>query len=133
MNVSNKWGHLAKALLELTQDFANAQAVGKVYALFEDLLGNLYTNRAEMDRQNALEIELYEAFMAQSQDTIDQAEARIAANQADLDVVNAEIAHQEELRDTAEADRDQAQEDLDFETERWEGVQAAYQEYMAEL
>merc|ERR1711862_933191 len=126
LKVSSKWGHLAKALVELTQDFANAQAVGKVYDLFNDLLGNLHTSREDMDRQNAREIEAYNNFMAMSQNTIDQANARIAANQADLDVVNAEIAHQENLRDTAAEDRDTAQTDLDEETARWDGVQTAY-------
>ena len=86
-----------------------------------------------MDRVNAQQIMTYENFMMLSQDTIDQANGRIAANQADLDVVNADIAHQENLRDTAEVDRDTAQEDLDEETARWAGVQASYEAYMAEL
>jgi len=67
------------------------------------------------------------------QDTIDQANARITANQADLDVVNAEIAHQENLRDVAADDRDTAQADLDEETARWAGVQESYEAYVAEL
>ena len=71
--------------------------------------------------------------MQLSQSTIDQAQARIDANQADLDVVNQKIAHQENLRDTAAEDRDTAQMELDEETARWESVQAMYQDYMAEL
>merc|ERR1712183_1036780 len=77
LKVSNKWGHLAKALVELAQDFANAQAVGKGYDLFGDLLGNLHTSREDMDRQNAREIVAYNNFMEMSQNTIDQANARI--------------------------------------------------------
>lgn len=46
-----------------------------------------------MDRVNAQQIEVYNNFMAISQQTIDDANARIDANQADLDVVNADIAH----------------------------------------
>ena len=86
-----------------------------------------------MDAQNAREIEVYNAFMIQAQDTIDQANARITANQADLDVVNAEIAHQENLRDTAAEDRDTAQADLDEETARWDAYVANYEAYIAEL
>merc|ERR1712203_1279216 len=104
-----------------------------VYDLFENLLGNLHVSRADMDKQNAMEIEVFNAFMAASQNTIDEANARIDANQADLDIVNADIAHQEDLRDTAAEDRDVAQEDLDEETARWDGVQAAYEDYVAEL
>merc|ERR1712151_977645 len=133
LKVSSKWGHLVKALVELTQDFANKEAVGKVHGLFTDLLGNLHVSREQMDAQNAREIELYNAFMAASQNTIDEANARITANQADLDVVNADIAHQEDLRDTAANDRDTAQVELDEETARWAAVQAAYNDYMAEL
>lgn len=86
-----------------------------------------------MDAVNAQQIVVYEAFMVMCQETIDQANARIVANQADLDVVNAEIAHQENLRDTAAEDRDVAQMDLDEETARWDGVQASYMAYMDEL
>jgi hypothetical protein len=131
LKVSTQWGHLAKALVMLSQDFANSEATAKVYDLFNDLLGNLHTSRADMDTQNVQEIAAYNAFMVVSQNTIDEANARIDANQAELDVVNAEIAHQENLRDTAAEDRDVAQADLDEETERWAGVQATYEDYMA--
>jgi hypothetical protein len=133
LSVSTSWGHLAKALVELTQDFANAEAVGKVYNLFDELMGNLHVNREEMDRQNAFEIEIFNQFMTVSQNTIDEAQARIDSNTAELEIVNADIAHQEDLRDTAAMDRDTAQADLDEETARWEGVQAAYEAYVAEL
>ena len=86
-----------------------------------------------MDRVNVQQIATYENFMTLSQETIDQAQARIDANQAELDIVNADIAHQEDLRDTAADDRDTAQEDLDEETARWAGVQASYEAYTAEL
>jgi chromosome segregation ATPase len=133
LSVNSKWGHIAKVLVEMSQDFASGEAVQNVLNLFNDLELNLHESRTEMDRVNAQQIVTYENFMMLSQDTIDQANARIAANQADLDVVNAEIAHQENLRDTAEVDRDTAQEDLDEETARWDGVQASYEAYMAEL
>ena len=133
LKVSSAMGHLAKALVQLAQEFADGAAVGKVQELFATLLGNLHTSRHDMDAQNAREIEVYVAFMTASQNTIDMANERIAANQADLDVVNAEIAHQEDLRDTAAEDRDVAQADLDEETARWEGVQSAYMAYMDEL
>lgn len=86
-----------------------------------------------MDAVNAQQIVVYEAFMVMCQETIDQANARIVANQADLDVVNAEIAHQENLRDTAAEDRDVAQMDLDEETARWDAYVATYEAYIAEL
>merc|ERR1712110_701976 len=133
LKVSTAMGHLAKALVQLAQEFADGAAVGKVQELFSTLLGNLHTSRHGMDAQNVREIEVYTAFMTASQNTIDQANARIAANQADLDVVNAEIAHQEDLRDTAADDRDTAQADLDEETARWDERQANYEAYMAEL
>jgi len=133
LSVSSKWGHIAKVLVEMSQDFANGEAVQKVMQLFDDLELNLHESRAEMDRVNAQQIQTYMTFMTVSQETIDQANGRIMANQLDLDVVNADIAHQEDLRDTAAADRDTAQEDLDEETARWAGVQASYEAYVAEL
>jgi hypothetical protein len=133
LSVSSKWGHIAKVLVEMSQDFANGEAVQKVMQLFDDLELNLHESRTEMDRVNAQQIQTYMNFMTVSQETIDQANARIMANQLDLDVVNADIAHQEDLRDTAAADRDTAQEDLDEETARWAGVQASYEAYVAEL
>jgi multidrug efflux pump subunit AcrA (membrane-fusion protein) len=133
LSVSSKWGHIAKVLVEMSQDFASGEAVQNVLNLFNDLQLNLIESREEMDRVNVQQIATYEHFMTLSQETIDQAQARIDANQADLDVVNAEIAHQEELRDTAAEDRDVAQADLDEETARWAGVQASYEAYVAEL
>jgi len=63
LKVSTTWGHLAKTLVELSQDFANADATRKVFGLFEELLGNLHTSRVEMDQENALQIQVYENFM----------------------------------------------------------------------
>ena len=59
-----------------------------------------------MDAANAAQIVAYEAFMAVCAQTIEEAEGRIAANEADLEVVNAKIAAMEDRRDTAAADRD---------------------------
>jgi len=133
LSANSQWGHLVKALIEMSQDFANTEAVEKVLQLFLTLEGNLHVSREDMDAVNVQQIALYNAFMAASQDTIDQAQARIDANQADLDIVNANIAHQENLRDTAADDRDTAQQDLDEETARWENVQEMYQAYMDQL
>ncbi len=71
--------------------------------------------------------------MAVCAQTIADAEVRMANNEAELAVVNAKIANMEDRRDTAAADRDQAQLELDEETERWAGVTAAYEDYVAEL
>jgi len=117
----------------MSQDFADGAAVQKVLDLFNSLELNLHESREEMDRVNAEQIVVYNAFMTMCQETIDEANARIVANQADLDVVNAEIAHQENLRDTAAEDRDVAQADLDEETARWDGVQQSYMDYMDQL
>ena len=133
LSVNSKWGHLVKTLIEMSQDFANADAVEKVLQLFTTLEGNLHVSREDMDATNAQQIVVYNAFMEVSQDTIDQAQARIDANQADLDVVNSNIAHQENLRDTAAEDRDTAQADLDEETARWDLVQTTYEAYMDQL
>jgi len=133
LQVNSQWGHLVKTLVEMSQDFANADAVSKVLALFTTLQGNLHVSREDMDAVNVQQIALFNAFMAASQDTIDQAQARIDANQAELDIVNANIAHQENLRDTAADDRDTAQQDLDEETARWDNVQEMYQAYMDQL
>jgi len=133
LSVSSKWGHIAKVLVEMTQDFANAEAVQNVMNLFMDLQGNLITSREEMDAVNAQQITVYMAFMTSCQNTIDEANARILANQAELEIVNADIAHQENLRDTAADDRDTAQADLDEETARWDLVQTTYNAYMDEL
>merc|ERR1712110_655941 len=97
------------------------------------LFQNLMDSRAEADRVNAQEIETFQAFLAVCYDTIEQAEARLKANNAALEVVNAKIAHQEELRDTAAVDRDTAQADLDEEVARWDAYVANYEAYMDEL
>jgi hypothetical protein len=133
LSVSSKWGHIAKVLVEMTQDFANADAVNNVLALFNQLGLNLVESKEQMDAQNAQEIVVFNAFMMSCQNTIDEANVRLAANNAELEIVNADIAHQEGLRDTAAEDRDTAQGDLDEETARWAGVQASYEAYMDEL
>ena len=56
LQVSTKWGHLAKALLSLTQNFANKGAVQKVLNLFVKLQDNLFTSREAMDADNAQDI-----------------------------------------------------------------------------
>ncbi len=117
----------------MSQDFANAGAVQKVLDLFNDLEGNLHENRINMDTANAAQIVSYEHFMAVCAQTIEEAEARLVDNNAALDVVNAKIAHQEDIRDTAAADRDQAVADRDEEDARWDAVEAAYEDYIAEL
>jgi chromosome segregation ATPase len=125
--------HLAKALAELAQDFADKSATQKVMELLNTLFQNLMQSRADADRVNAQQIMTFEGFLAVCYDTIEQAEARLLANNAELDVVNSDIAHQENARDTAEVDRDTAQEDLDEETARWDASVASYEAYMAEL
>merc|ERR1712110_665794 len=53
LSVSSKWGHIAKVLVEMSQDFASGEAVAKVMGLFADLELNLHTSREEMDTVNA--------------------------------------------------------------------------------
>ncbi len=86
-----------------------------------------------MDIVNAAEIATYEEFMRICAQTIADAEARLVTNNEALDVVNAKIAQMEERRDTAASDGDQAQQDRDDEDARWAGVEAAYEDYVAEL
>jgi len=101
--------HLAEALVELTQDFADKSATQKVLNLLNTLFQNLLDSRADADRVNAQQIEVFQQFLAVCYKTIEEAEARLKANNAELEVVNADIAHQENLRDTAASDRDTAQ------------------------
>merc|ERR1711981_64397 len=90
-------------------------------------------SQADADSVNAQQIVVFQNFLAVCYQTIDEANARLDANNAELEIVNADIAHQENLRDVAADDRDTAQADLDEETARWAGVQASYEAYMAEL
>jgi len=117
----------------MAQDFANKQATAKVMSLFEEMLQNLMQSRADADETNRLEIESFNKFLEVSQKTITDAHARIDKNTAELEVVNKTIQHQEELRDIAAKDRDEAQEDLDEETARWAKAQAAYEALIAQL
>jgi len=48
-------------------------------------------------------------------------------------VVQADIDHQEELRDTARSDRDNAQTQLTEEEARWEKAVASYEDFIGEL
>ncbi len=85
--------HLAKALVEIAQDFADKSATAKVAALLQDLLDNLVQSRLDADQANLDQIATFQAFLAVCYSTISDAETRIVNNQADLDVVNANIAH----------------------------------------
>merc|ERR1712151_901734 len=108
-------------------------ATQKVLNLLNTLFQNLMDSRAEADRVNAQEIVTFNNFLEVCYGTIEEAEARLVANNAELDVVNADIAHQENLRDTAAEDRDTAQVDLDEEIARWDAYVATYEAYIAEL
>jgi len=125
--------HLAQALAELAQDFADQSATQKVLDLLNQLFGNLMESRADADRVNVSQIEVFNKYLAVCYDTIEQAEARLLANNAELEVVNSDIAHQEEARDIAANDRDVAQQDLDDETARWDAYVTNYEAYIAEL
>jgi len=90
-------------------------------------------NQAEADRVNAQEIDTYDAFMVVCHQTIDEATARLVANNAELVIVNSDIAHQENARDVAAEDRDTAQQDLDEEEARWDAYVTNYEAYIAEV
>jgi len=63
LSVSSQWGHLAKTLVEMAQEFASGEGVSKVLALFDTLEGNLHTSRDEMDRVNVEQIAVFNHFM----------------------------------------------------------------------
>jgi len=130
---STAWGHLAKALVELAQNFAKKGAVSKVLKLFTNLKANLGDSREDMDKQNANEITIYKALVEVCTSTINKAEARLAKNRAELAVVQANIDHQEELRDLAKGDRDNAAKQLKEEEARWTASVQAYEDYIQEL
>merc|ERR1712039_671475 len=123
--------HLAKALVEMAQDFANQQATAKVLGLLTDLKDNLIQSRFAADADNVSQIEAHGHFLEVSHNTIDMANDRLDANNGELEVVMADIAHQEELRDTAQLDQEEAQSDLDEETARWDAAVAAYEDLIA--
>ena len=133
LQTSTAWGHLAKALVDLAQNFANKGAVNKVLKLFTSLESNLGSSREDMDAQNANEITIFKEFVAVCTGTINKAEARLAGNRAELAVVQASIDHQEELRDTAKTDRDLAAKTLKEEDERWTAAVQSYEDYIQEL
>ena len=125
--------HLAKALVEMAQDFANQQATAKVLGLLSDLKENLISSRFAADAENVAQIEAFHTFIEVSENTIQLANERLEANNGELEVVMADIAHQEELRDTAQEDQDNAQADLDEETARWDATVASYEDLIGTL
>lgn len=60
--------------------------------LLNDLEDNLIDSEADLHRVEAEELATFEAFLEVSWNTINEAEARKASNEAALEIVNAEIA-----------------------------------------
>jgi len=65
--------HLAKALVEMAQDFANQQATAKVLGLLNDLKDNLIQSRFDADATNVSQISAFESFLDVSANTIELA------------------------------------------------------------
>lgn len=133
LTVSKAWGHLAKALVDMSQDFANKKAVRNVLKLFDDLESNLGTSREQMDQEEKDSILTFNELIRVCTATINGAEGRLKSNRDELAVVQADIDHQEELRDTARSDRDNAQTQLTEEEARWEKSVASYEDFIGEL
>merc|ERR1711990_249952 len=75
----------------------------------------------------------YSAFMAVSQQTVDDARQRIVDNRAALAQCIQDIADTEAFREQRQADLAVAEEDLAVELARWDAVQATFDTLFAEL
>ena len=93
----------------------------------------MIVKKAELDQINEQQIRSLEEFLTLGRQTVENAQAVITENEAELEVVMSNIDEQEMARDIAAEDRDVAQADLDEETERWDIYVVAYEEFIAEL
>merc|ERR1711990_548836 len=75
----------------------------------------------------------YTAFMAVSQQTVDDARQRIDDNRAALAQCIQDIADTEAFREQRQADLAVAEDDLATEIARWDAVQATFDQMFAEL
>jgi hypothetical protein len=127
-----RFSSMIKALLKLS-DFADPTMLAKVKARFIEVRESLVTDIANAIGDEADSLAAFNTFMGISQDTVDQARARVAANTAALEQCNLDIESTLTTRETATADLAQAEEDLATELARWDGVKATFDKLFAEL
>jgi len=79
-----RYGSFIKALLKLSE-FADPVMLGKVTAKFQEVRDSLVTDIENSVAEEAGQVAAHATFMGVSQDTVDQARARVAANTAALE------------------------------------------------
>jgi len=129
---NTKYGSMIKALLKLA-DFANSEMLGRLREKFAAVRAEMVQGIADTEAAEADQVAAYSAFMAVSQQTVDDARQRIVDNRAALAQCIQDIADTEAFREQREADLAVAEEDLATELARWDGVQATFDTLFAEL
>jgi len=127
-----KFSSMIKALLKLA-DFANTEMLGRLTQKFNDVRASLLQGIADTQAAEADQLASYTAFMAVSQQTVDDARQRIVDNRAALAQCIQDIADTEAFREQRQADLAVAEEDLAVELARWDAVQATFDTLFAEL
>merc|ERR1712151_1042231 len=121
-----------KALLKLA-DFANSEMLGRLREKFAAVRAEMVQGIADTEAAEADQVAAYTAFMAVSQQTVDDARQRIVDNRAALAQCVQDIADTEAFREQREADLAVAEDDLATELARWDGVQALFDKFFAEI
>jgi len=129
---NTKYGSMIKALLKLA-DFANSEMLGRLREKFAAVRAEMVQGIADTEAAEADQLAAYTAFMAVSQQTVDDARQRIVENRAALAQCVQDIADTEAFRAQREADLAVAEDDLATELARWDGVQATFDQLFAEL
>ena len=129
---NTKYGSMIKALLKLA-DFADSDMLQRLREKFAAVRAELLQQIADTNAAEADQLSAYTAFMAVSQQTVDDARQRIVENRAALAQCIQDIADTEAFREQRQADLAVAEEDLATEIARWDGVQALFDELFAQL
>ena len=123
---------MIKALLKLA-DFANSDMLQRLQEKFAAVRAEMVQSIADTLAAEDDQLAAYTAFMAVSQQTVDDARQRIVDNRAALAQCIQDIADTEAFREQREADLAVAEDDLATEIARWDAVQATFDQMFAEL
>merc|ERR1711990_677916 len=129
---NTKYGSMIKALLKLA-DFANSDMLQRLQEKFAAVRAEMVQSIADTLAAEDDQLAAYTAFMAVSQQTVDDARQRIVDNRAALAQCIQDIADIEAFREQRQADLAVAEEDLATEIARWAAVEAMFEKLFAEL
>jgi hypothetical protein len=129
----NPLGDLAKALVQLTQDFANKESTRKVAVLLAKLLENLQASKDEADQNEKEDIALFLELQRSGEETAAKAKNTMTETKREQVMNDAAIFTQTKAKGEAEGSFLTWTKTLNEETKRWESFVDAYKDIIAQI